>query len=129
MPPFAPPPLAALDAESRLLLRAARSWVMVACRRQNPRPALEPLLGACAGRFNLLMAQLTDAWPEPFVTFPPCACSLSPDEATLVALLRHAADARVAAFHDQLAEMLPLAVRERLWCSVTAVAADWIGMR
>ena len=126
MPPFSPPPVASLDAESRLLLRAARSWVIIACRRTSPRSAMEAMLGTSAGRFGQLMEQITCAWPEPFTTYPPCACAQSPDEATLLALLRHAANREAHAFHRHLYEMLPLSVRERLWHAASAVAADWI---
>lgn len=126
MPPFSPPPVASLDAETRLLLRAARSWVIIACRRQSPRATMKGYLGLAAGRFGLLMEQLTSAWPEPFTTYPPCACSLSPDEATMLTLLGHAANGDARAFHRQLSEMLPLSVRERLWHASSAVAADWI---
>lgn len=129
MPPFAPTPVAALDGEARLLLRAARSWVIIACRRCSPRPAMTALLGGGAARFGLMMEQLTAAWPEAFTAYPPCACAVSPDEATLLALLDQAGRNDAPGFHRQLEEMLPLSVRERLWHATTAVAADWMVAR
>lgn len=126
---FAPQPAAALDSEGRLLLRAARQWVMVACRRQSPRAAMAALLGSSGPRFGRLMAELTSAWPEPFTTYPPCATILSADEATMLALLRAAGTNDPAGFHRQLQEMLPRSVRDRLWQAAVAVAADWMVAR
>lgn len=124
---FTTPPTSAYREDAGRLLRAMRLWVMLARSGRNPRSALNALLGQAAGRFSLLMEATVVAWPEPFVTFPPCASFASPDEATLMALLSYAeADAELAA-HRLLADMLPMADRLRLWQAAARVVAEHIG--
>lgn len=127
---FAPSwPVATLDPGARLLLRAVRTWVMLASRRGNPRPAMTALLGTSAGRFGVLMDRVTCAWPDVFTTYPPCASALSSDEATLVAMLNDAAEDASAAFDRRLVDLLPFAQRQRIWAAARAVAADWLSPR
>lgn len=126
---FATPPLAALEPHERLTLRAARLWVMLASRRDNPRPALERLLGSGAGRFGWLMERLASAWPDAFTTYPCCATTLSSDESTLVALLRDAATGDAREFDTRLSDLLGPSERRRLWDATRAVVADGLALR
>lgn len=126
---FATPPMAMLEPHERLLLRAARVWVMLASRRDNPRPALERLLGSGAGRFGWLMERLASAWPDAFTTYPCCAVTLSSDEATLLALLRDAAEGDAREFHLRLSDLLGQSERSRLWNATRAVVADGVTLR
>lgn len=124
---FSPPPVAAIDEESRVLLKAARLWVMLARAGRSARPPLAALLGPAAARFGLLMDALTSAWPDPFTTYPPCADTISPDEHCLLSLLLLAERGLEPAFHTCLADMLALPVRQRLWQAATALTAERIG--
>ena len=124
---FSPPPVAAIDEESRVLLKAARLWVMLARAGRSARPPLAALLGRqAATSFGLLMDALTSAWPDPFTTYPPCADSISPDEHCLLGLLALAERGTEPAFHTCLADMLALPIRERLWRSATALMTERI---
>ncbi|MFQ3594825.1 MAG: hypothetical protein SNJ63_01770 [Sphingomonadaceae bacterium] len=97
------------------LLRALRIWVLIACRRHNPRASVRPLLGPAEPAFALFMDEVVTLWPEPLLTFPPCATCLAPDESLLLGVLRAAA-AHDRALADRLAcEFLGTAERERLW--------------
>ncbi len=124
---FMPLPVATISEESRVLLKAARLWVMLARARRSARPPLEALLGASAARFCLLMELLVVSWQEPFTTYPPCADSISPDEFWLLTLLSHAEKGAELPFHACLVDMLPEAHRQRLWQCASALMADRIG--
>ena len=124
---FAPPPIAALSEEARILVKATRMWVLVARTGRNPRPALEALLGPAASRFSVLMDMVTAAWPDPFTTCSPCAAMLSPDEHSLLGLLALAGSDDEAGFQRFLSEMLPMAHRNRLWSASRRMVADRLG--
>jgi hypothetical protein len=112
---FTPPPVAALSDEARIQLRAARMWVMLARHHRNPKPVLGSLLGGTTAAFCTLMEQLVTAWPDAFTTYPPCACAVSPDEASLLDLLSHASEGRRDEADLLLHDLLPPSDRSRLW--------------
>jgi hypothetical protein len=126
---FALPPVAAHGEGNRLLLRAARTWVLIACRRRSPRPAMLVLLGPAGRAFSTLMDAMVTAWPEPFITYPPCATSLSPDESTLLRLIADAQTGDRAGADRLLADMLPLPVRDRLWSAARTLADEALAVR
>lgn len=120
---FTPLPLCALPGESRVRLKAARMWVMLARARRSPRAVLAALLGGAAAPFALLMDSLVAAWPDPFTCLPPCAVSVSPDEAALLALLEFAERGDDAAADRLLADLLPPGERKRLWGQAVRAAS------
>ncbi|WP_448582452.1 hypothetical protein [Thermaurantiacus sp.] len=125
---FAAPPVHPDITAHGRLTRALRLWVLLACRRANPRPTVAPILGPAVPAFAAFMDLAVSLWPEPMLVFPPCAATLSPDESVLLGLLATAAaDDRAAA--DRLAEeLLDASARSRLWQAATrvtdALAAD-----
>jgi hypothetical protein len=124
---YAPPPLAALPGEARILLKAARLWVLLARSSRAPLGPLSALLGPAAARFSVLMDELSAAWPDPFTTFPPCAASLSPDEQVLLSVLARAEAGAEQGFHADLADLLGPDARRRLWQAACRVMDDRIG--
>jgi hypothetical protein len=113
---FMPPPVAALSAEARCLLRAARMWVILTRHKRNAEPVIASLLGGATPAFMNLMAQLVTAWPDPFTTYPPCATAVSPDEAALLDLVASAGKQREPdACESLLRDLLPRAERAGLW--------------
>lgn len=120
---FMPPATPALEPEDRILLKAARLWVMIARSNRSPRPALAALLGPAAASFHLLMEQLVAAWPDPFTTFSPCATAVSPDEHALLTLVAEARDGSCAS----LADMLPGQERARLVATAARLGAEQLG--
>lgn len=124
---LAPATVLLLDEEERLRLRGMRLWVTLARSGRNARPALVALLGRAAAPLCQLMDCAVMCWPEPFTTFPPCAARLSPDEATVLALLRQAdGDSRDRA-ELLLCDLLPATDRERLWAAACRLVADRAG--
>lgn len=121
---YLPPATPTLAPEDRILLKAARLWVMMARDNRSPRPALAALLGSAAPAFHLLMEQLVSAWPDPFTTYPPCATAVSPDEHALLTLV---AEARSGQGLAALAEMLPQAERDRLALTAARLDAERAG--
>ncbi len=119
---FTPPPVAALSEESRIQLKAARMWVMLARHHRNPRPVLAGLLGGTTAAFCLLMEQLVSAWPDAFTSYPPCASSVSPDEAGLLDLLALASEGQREAANRLLSDLLPPSDRARLWAAAVRAA-------
>ncbi|MFA7440569.1 MAG: hypothetical protein WCZ66_06325 [Sphingomonadaceae bacterium] len=124
---FATPAASIWTGTGERLLRATRLWTMFAQSRRNPRQAVGLLLGPATTSFLLLMEMTVTAWPEPFITCPPCANITSPDEATLMALFDHAEADNPTAAHRLLADMLPHAIRERLWQTASSVIAETVG--
>ena len=125
---FSTTPVAAYADFDRLYLRAMRMWVLFARSGRSPRAPLAALLGErTAARFSMLMEACVVAWPEPFTTFPPCACHCSPDESTLMALIAHAETGTPDAAHAMLSDMLPIADRTRLWHAAMRCVAERIG--
>lgn len=116
---FAPPPVQALPEQTRLHLRAARMWILMARHQRNPKPVLASLLHAGCAPFCTLMEAVVTAWPDAFTAYPPCAAQLSPDEATLLDLLAEAMEGGQMSAHRLLEDMLPLTDRERLWQAAT----------
>jgi hypothetical protein len=125
---FATTPLPLVDGDARSFLRAMRIWVMMARCGRNPRPALCQLLGDSTARFCLLADSLVTAWPDPFITYPPCATSLTPDEDGLLKLLADAAAGDRAAADARLSDLLPANERDRLWAAATRLMADRMGV-
>jgi hypothetical protein len=125
---FLPLPLAARDEEARLLLRAMRLWVMLARGCRSPRPAIESLLGAAAPALCRLMDEATSAWPDPFVTYPPCATAIAPDEDLLLALVADARAGAHAGFEARVADLLAESDRERLWAAAGRLVAERAGL-
>lgn len=119
---FTPPPVSALGEEARIQIKAARMWVVLARHHRNPRPVLSSLLGSASPRFCLLMEHVAAAWPDPFTSHPPCACAVTPDESTLLALLDFAARDRRDSADALLADMLAPSERARLWTAAVRVA-------
>lgn len=124
---FAPPPVSALKDESRISLKAARLWVMLARNHRNPRPVINALMGTGGPCFSLLMDRAVTAWPDPFATFPPCAATISPDEHSLLSILSHAEAGTRPAFDEAFADLLPPSDRDRLWDAAERLVADRIG--
>jgi hypothetical protein len=114
---FTPPPVAALNEEARIQLKAARMWVMLARHHRNPKPVLASLLGSTTPAFCMLMEQMVTAWPDAFTTFPPCASAVSPDEAALLDLLNTARSETPDEAERLLENLLPAADRRRLWAA------------
>jgi hypothetical protein len=117
MPPFAdlfalPRPAPGFE---RRLVGALRLWVLMARGGRSARPALTPLLGDATSPFLHLMESVVSAWPDPFSTFPPCAEALTPDEATVLALITRASANRPEACDALLGEFLGADERARLW--------------
>ncbi|MGL6043312.1 MAG: hypothetical protein ACRC1J_05260, partial [Sandaracinobacteroides sp.] len=110
---FSPPPVAALEDGARILLKAARLWVMLARHNRNPRPVLQSLLGSGTAAFCALMDHVVTAWPDPFTCHPPCACALLPDEHCLLALLAFAEAGNEAGADALLEDLLPASERRR----------------
>jgi hypothetical protein len=121
---YLPLPTPALNPEDRILLKAARLWVMLARSNRSPRPALAALLGRAGPSFHLLMEQLIAAWPDPFTTYPPCALAVSPDEQALLTLV---AEARDGAAAPALADMLAESERARLALTAARLEAERAG--
>lgn len=121
---YLPPAIPALEPEDRILLKAARLWVIMARSNRSPRPALAALLGAAAASFHLLMEQLVAAWPDPFTTYPPCATAISPDEHSLLMLV---AEARHRPALPVLADLLPQTERHRLAQTALRLEAERLG--
>ena len=119
---FAPVPVSPDSTANGRLARALRLWVLLACRRANPRPSVAPVLGPAVPAFAAFMDLAVALWPEPVLVFPPCAATLSPDESVLLGLLAcAAAEDRAAA--DRLArDLLDPSARDRLWLAATRVA-------
>lgn len=70
-----------------------------------------------------LVRAVTRAWPEPFVTGRPCCLALSPDEATLAAMLRTAGRGDRDGFGSALVGFVRAERHEGLYdASVRAVA-------
>ena len=70
-----------------------------------------------------LVREITSTWPEPFVTNRPCCLALSPDEATLAAMVRQAATGNRADFSASLEGFVRKERHERLYTgTVRAVA-------
>lgn len=124
---YATPPLDAFGEDGGRLLRAMRLWGIFARSGRSPRPALNALLGPAAMQFSLLMETIVMAWPEVFITFPPCASRTSPDEATIMTLFSHAEANRLPHAHALLQDLLPTAERMRLWNAACRVVAERIG--
>jgi len=125
---FATPPVAAFRDVDRMMLKAMRLWVVFARSGRNPRACLAGQLGeSMAARFSLLMDRIVTCWPDPFTTYPPCACMCSPDEALVMALLGHAEANRQDAADRLLAEMLPDADRGRLWAAALRCVLEQLG--
>jgi hypothetical protein len=120
---YMPPATPVLAPEDRILLKAARLWVMIARGNRSPRPALAALLGPAAASFHLLMEQLVAAWPDPFTTFPPCATAVSPDEHSLLTLV---AEARHGTC-ESLTDMLAAPQRTRLAATAARLEAERSG--
>jgi hypothetical protein len=120
---FTPPPVAVLAEEARIQLKAARMWVMLARHHRNPKPVLASLLGSTTAAFCTLMEQLVTAWPDAFTTYPPCASSVSPDEAGLIELLALASEGRREGAEALLQDLLPPSDRSRLWAAAVRAAA------
>ncbi len=123
---FTPPPVLALAEESRIQLKAARMWVMLARHHRNPRPVLASLLGGGTAAFCAFMDRLVTAWPDPFTAYPPCACALSPDEHSLVRLLTLAGAGDEAGADRLLEDLLPSAERTRLWQAASRAVGEGI---
>jgi hypothetical protein len=121
---FQPPPAAVFGDEARMLLKAARMWVILARQHRNPRPIIENLLGGGQAAFCTLMDQLVTVWPDPFTTYPPCACALSPDEHSLIRLLSLAGAGDEAGADRLLEDLLPGAERTRLWQAASRAVAE-----
>lgn len=118
---FAPLPARADSTAHGRLTRALRFWVLMACRRHNPRATVAPFLGPAVPAFAAFMDLAVTLWPEPLLVFPPCAATLSPDESVLLGILGAAA-ADDPAMADRLAgELLDPAARARLWQAATRV--------
>ncbi len=125
---FATRPAAAYPDLDRLYLKAMRHWVLIARAGRNPRHPLAALLGErLAGRFCLLMELCVGAWPEPFTTFPPCACQCSPDETTLLALLGYSEAGVAEPMHAMLQDMIPQSMRDRLWYAASTCTGERLG--
>lgn len=124
---FSPPPLSAVPEEVRVLLKAARLWVMLARSGRSARPPLTALLGPAAPRFTVFMDTVVTAWHEPFTTLPPCSTSISPDEHCVLNMLALADAGRKAEFHAYLSDMLPQSERQRLWWVTTRLMVERIG--
>lgn len=114
---FTPPPVSALSEEARIHLKSARMWVMLARHHRNPKPVLGSLLGGTTAAFCTLMEQLVTAWPDAFTCLPPCAASVSPDEASLLDLLTLASEGLRADADALLQDLLPPSDRARLWAA------------
>ncbi|MFN7173562.1 MAG: hypothetical protein ACK4MT_02485 [Thermaurantiacus tibetensis] len=108
------------NAEGRLT-RALRLWVLLACRRANPRAAVAPVLGPAVPAFAAFMDLAVSLWPEPLLVFPPCAATLSPDESVLLGLLLAAAEADSAAADRIAGDLLDPAARARLFQAAARV--------
>lgn len=125
---FQPLPLAARDEEARLLLRGMRLWVLLARACRSPRPPLEALLGPAASALCQLMEATTAAWPDPFVTYPPCATAVAPDEDVLLALVGDALAADRPAFEARIADLVAGPARARLWTAAGRLVAERAGL-
>ncbi len=119
---FAPLPVHPEATPTARLTRALRFWVLMACRRANPRPMVTPLLGPAVPAFAAFMDMAVALWPEPMLVFPPCAATLSPDESILLGLLAAAAEGDRAEADRIARDMLDQAARARLWQAATRVA-------
>ncbi len=126
---FSPPPVAMLGDEARIVLKAARMWVMLARNHRSPRAVLNGLLGEATPRFSLLMDCLVSAWADSFTTYPPCATALSPDEHLLLNMLACAEADDRADFDALLSDLLPMAERDRLWAASLRLMAERVGIR
>jgi len=125
---FSTRPVASYAAFDRLYLKAIRYWVLLARAGRSPRQPLAALLGErLAAQFCLLMEDCVSVWPDPFTTFPPCACQCSPDEAALLGLLAHCDANAPEAAHAMLRDMLSPAARERLWDAAARCGAERLG--
>jgi hypothetical protein len=125
---FTPPPVAALSDEARILLRAARMWVMLARHHRNPKPVLGSLLGGTTAAFCTLLEQLVTAWPDAFTSYPPCASVVSPDEASLLDLLALASEGQRDQADALLKDLLPPSDRARLWTAAVRATPFGYGM-
>jgi hypothetical protein len=70
-----------------------------------------------------LVREVVRAWPEPFVTSRPCCLALSPDEATLAAMLRCAGRGERGGFGEALAGFVRADRHERLYDASVRAAA------
>jgi len=70
-----------------------------------------------------LVREVSRTWPEPFVTGRPCCLAMTPDEATLAAMLRTAACGDRDGFGEVLAGFVRRSRHERLYnAALKAVA-------
>jgi hypothetical protein len=120
---LAQPVLTALTGGQSNIIVSARLWVAMRKRGGDPSPVMAQRLGSdsAAWQFWLLMEEVGTAWPDPFLVSPPCCGRMSHDEALLLDMLHHAAARDGAAFHNLLAEMLPMDHRERLYGTAGAL--------
>lgn len=126
-PCFLPLPVAARDAETRVLLRAMRLWVLLARSARSPRPVIDSLLGPASAALCHLMDETVAAWPDPFTTFPPCATVVSPDEDCLLELLPPARHGDRAGFEAILADLVAPTDRERIWAAAGRLVTEQAG--
>lgn len=102
------PALAELAEGERDMMMASRLWVVLRKLGRDPTPCVAGKLGGerRARRLSLLMEEVAAAWPEPFRVNPPCCGRLSPDEALLGRMIRHAAAGDQPGFDRLTCEMI-----------------------
>ena len=103
---------------------ALRFWVALKKIDRCPMQAVAQRLGSmrAAAHLHLMMEEIGAAWPEPFRVSPPCCASLTPDEATVVEMMRLGQRGDRPAFDRLLGEMLCDDMRDRLFLSASVLS-------
>lgn len=111
------PDLRALSLAGVQVITAVRLCALAHRDGTDPVPGLAQRFRSLESAFAVadLARTLARCWPEPAMVNRPCCLCLSPDEATLAGMVRHAARADRAAFGRELAGFVREDRHEALW--------------
>lgn len=120
-----PIPLASFPPVAQRLVTGLRMWATANRAGKWPVPVLNDHLGCrrAAAHLQLVIEEIAQAWPEPFCLGPLCCRRASYDEVTLAGMAAAAADRDRPAFDRVCADLLGADARERLFLSISVVAA------
>lgn len=120
-----PQDIRALSLAGLHIVTAMRLCAMFERAERDPLPDLARRYRSVEAAVSVhrLVRAVIETWPERFTVNRPCCLSMSPDEATLAGLVRHAAAGRREAFCAEIAGFVRAERHERLFdAAVQAVA-------
>ncbi|MBV7255518.1 hypothetical protein KCG44_01825 [Pacificimonas sp. WHA3] len=111
------PDIRTLQGTQRRLISAMRMGVVATKRGRNSCCVMKQELGSAhaVAAFRTLVAEIGDAWPEPFSINPPCQPRLSYDEMLLLDITTAAARGERAHFDGMTCDMLSMGARNSVY--------------